>query len=523
VQVGIGLSDSSIPQITQMLMDHMLPSLLNLLQSPLLQGMALQSALEFFTKLIQKGVPFQPLLLQVCDILKSASAAALPKTAISSIAKVVGVLCANAAEADAKATVAAFVSDTQDDSVSDLHRTFALRAIGEIGRRMALSADGLDRTIAACLESSRSEDIKAAASYALGCVCVGNAGQYFGTVLVEIEQTKEKKYLLIQSVKEWISQAIADNKSELVAPYMDQLLTLLFALNADEEEGVRNISGECLGKLALASPSTIIPMMLERAQAGNPVLTAAIVTALRFTVWHAGVEADLVLGPLLQGFLQLLDHPDIAVRKPLLHTVNTIARNKPRFVREAQAVNGSSLLSIVYRETVPNPEHVRTKQIGCFKHKVDDGLELRMAAYECLDTLFDTCIDKIDPNELVVHLVGGLKDDIDVKMLCQLMLLKVIELWSTAAMAQLEDLCAALLKTVQTNTKSDAVPTEIKRNNDCHASALRAIIALRAIDDSAKPMVDMIAALKGSEKTAPRWANAIAGHNSNSNNTVMSP
>ena len=90
-------------------------------------------------------------------------------------------------------------------------------------------------------------------------------------------------------------------------------------------------------------------------------------------------------------------------------------------------------------------------------------------------------------------------------------------------MAQLEDLCAALLKTVQTNTKSDAVPTEIKRNNDCHASALRAIIALRAIDDSAKPMVDMIAALKGSEKTAPRWANAIAGHNSNSNNTVMSP
>ena len=78
----------------------------------------------------------------------------------------------------------------------------------------------------------------------------------------------------------------------------------------------------------------------------------------------------------------------------LLRTLNTIARNKPRFVKEAQEVDGSSLLTIVYRETVPNPEHIRTVQIGPFKHKVDDGLELRMAAYECLDTLFDTCIDR---------------------------------------------------------------------------------------------------------------------------------
>merc|ERR1719230_900275 len=110
--------------------------------------------------------------------------------------------------------------------------------------------------------------------------------------------------------------------------------------------------------------------MLEQAQKGNAVLTASIIIALRVTVSDAAAEADKVLGPLLHGFLELLDSPEIAVRRPLLLTLNTIARTKARFVREAQSINGASLLSIVYRETVPNPDHVEVKQFGPFKHKV---------------------------------------------------------------------------------------------------------------------------------------------------------
>eukprot|EP00656_Telonema_subtile_P031351 TRINITY_DN3431_c0_g3_i2.p1 TRINITY_DN3431_c0_g3~~TRINITY_DN3431_c0_g3_i2.p1 ORF type:complete len:1255 (+),score=419.06 TRINITY_DN3431_c0_g3_i2:162-3926(+) len=511
LKVCIGLAEGQVSGITQVLMDHIMPSILVLLQSPLLQGMALQSTLTLLQQLVQKGIAFQALLMQVCGILKSAAASSLPKTALSSIAKAVGALCVHSGPSDSKATVEAFVADTQNDAVSDLHRMFALLAIGEVGRISALEEQGLDITIARCLESTGSEDIKHAAAYALGCICVGNAPMYFGTVLREIEETKDKKYLLLQSVKEWISQAIAEDKSELVAPYLQQLLDLLFALNEAAEEGVRNIAGECLGKLALVSPSTIIPLMLQQAQKGNTVLSASIVTALRFTVSDASTSADEVLGPLLQGFLELLDHAEISVRRPLLLTLNTIARNKPRFVRGAQVVNGASLLSIVYRETVPNPAHIRSVQIGPFKHQVDDGLELRMAAFECLDTLFDTCLDRVDPNELVHHLVGGLKDDIDVKMLCQLMLLKVVNLFQSAAAAQLDEICAALFKTLKTNAKGEAAtPTEVKRHADMHKSAFRAIFALRVIDDTAKPILDLITDIEANEKIAPRWQAALS-------------
>ena len=44
---------------------------------------------------------------------------------------------------------------------------------------------------------------------------------------------------------------------------------------------------------------------------------------------------------------------------------------------------------------------------------MDDGLELRKAAFECVDTLLDSCLDQVNPPSFVVpYLKSGLDGEL---------------------------------------------------------------------------------------------------------------
>lgn len=75
--------------------------------------------------------------------------------------------------------------------------------------------------------------------------------------------------------------------------------------------------------------------------------------------------------------------------------------------------------------------------MGPFKHTVDDGLDIRKAAFECMYTLLDTCLDRVDMFEFLNHLESGLKDHYDIKMLTYLMLARLAQM-TPAALLQSE-------------------------------------------------------------------------------------
>lgn len=54
--------------------------------------------------------------------------------------------------------------------------------------------------------------------------------------------------------------------------------------------------------------------------------------------------------------------------------------------------------------------------MGPFKHTVDDGLDLRKAAFECMYTLLETCLTRIDVFEFLNHVEDGLRDHYDIKV-----------------------------------------------------------------------------------------------------------
>ena len=154
----------------------------------------------------------------------------------------------------------------------------------------------------------------------------------------------------------------------------------------------------------------------------------------------------MLLKECLGRFLNALQDTDINVRRVALVTFNSAAHNKPSLVRDlliptvpAVHTNGgsngtseNSLIQHLYNETKIRKELIREVEMGPFKHTVDDGLDLRKAAFECMYTLLDSCLDRIDIFEFLNHVEDGLKDHYDIKMLTYLMLVRLSTLCPNA-------------------------------------------------------------------------------------------
>lgn len=55
-------------------------------------------------------------------------------------------------------------------------------------------------------------------------------------------------------------------------------------------------------------------------------------------------------------------------------------------------------------------------EMGPFKHTVDDGLDVRKAAFECMYSLLESCLGQLDICEFLNRVEDGLKDHYDIRV-----------------------------------------------------------------------------------------------------------
>ena len=83
-----------------------------------------------------------------------------------------------------------------------------------------------------------SEEVKSAASYALGNISLGNLGDYVPFVLKEIQAQPKRQYLLLHSLKEIISAQSGSARSvQVLAPFVPAIWRQLFNHCECNEEG----------------------------------------------------------------------------------------------------------------------------------------------------------------------------------------------------------------------------------------------------------------------------------------------
>ena len=462
----------------------LLPCVLTLVRSPLLQGGALKAMQDLFEAIVRAELPglgYQDLLNHLLAPLVSPQAANIHKQAYHSMAKCVSALTLSHSN-EAMTVVNRFLLDITSPRSATV-QSFSLLAIGEIGKHIDLSSIPQLKEAVVASFSSQSEEVKSAASYSLGHLSCGNLQEFLPFVLSEIENNPKRQYLLLHSLKEIISlQSRSPEGIKLLQGFVNHIWDQLFRHTECQEEGTRNVVAECLGKLTLMNPEQLLPKLQESLKRDSPMMRTTVVTAIKFTISDQPSTVDGLLRHSIGDFLGMLQDPDLNVRRVALVAFNSAAHNKPSLVRDLLP----NTLPQLYHETKIRKELIHEVEMGPFKHPVDDGLDIRKAAFECMYTLLETCLDRIDIYVFLEHVEEGLRDHYDIKMLTYLMLTRLSHLCPQAVLQRLERLVEPLKTTVTSKVRRNAVKQEFEKQDELKRSAMRAVAALLTIPDADK-------------------------------------
>uniref|UniRef100_A0A1A8RPX6 Cullin-associated and neddylation-dissociated 2 (Putative) n=2 Tax=Nothobranchius TaxID=28779 RepID=A0A1A8RPX6_9TELE len=420
-----------------------LPGVFGLIHSPLLQGGALAAILDFLQALVLSkatNLSFSQLLKSLVEPFQSskspAGSSVLHRQSYHSVARCVAAL-SSASPEDAPGTVSGLIQQVKGSGSPESDRVLALLCLGEVGRSSSLGGSKELQGVILEAFSSTSEEIKTAASCALGGMAVSSLNEYLPFILKEVSAQPRKQYLLLHSLKEVISACSASSLS----PHLESIWTLLFQHCECQEEGTRNLVAECLGKLTLVNPAQLLPRLRQQLKTGSPLARGTVVTAVKFTIVDHPAPIDSLLKDCIGDFLKTLQDDDIDVRR------------------------------------------VALVEMGPFKHSVDDGLDVRKAAFECMYTLLESCLEGLDVLQFLDHVEEGLKDHYDIRMLTFLMLARLASLSPAAVLQRLDRLVEPLKATCTAKVKAGSVKQEFEKQEELRRSAMRAVAALLAVPE----------------------------------------
>uniref|UniRef100_A0A0K8UC02 Cullin-associated NEDD8-dissociated protein 1 n=3 Tax=Bactrocera latifrons TaxID=174628 RepID=A0A0K8UC02_BACLA len=465
--------------------EQFLPAVLMLVRSPLLQGSALTCTLNLLQVLVQTNIhhlDYNSLLNKLMDpvIIDNEQ---VHKQAHHSLAKCISSLTLKCPwEAIPLASrLLDYIQKTTE--CNDIKMSFCLLTIGEIGRNFDLSPIlSLPQTLIDCFGVC-SEDVKSSSSLALGAVAVGSLKSYLPLILKEIEGQPKRQYLLLHSLKEVISAlSVTQHGLSQLLPSVPSIWVQLIKHCESSEEGSRNVVAECLGKLILVNPDELLPQLRDALYSNNAIMRAVVVSSIKYTISDQPQPIDHLLKQNLGEFLSSLRDPEPGVRRVALVTFNAAIHNKPTLVRDLLP----TLLPFLYSETKVKCELIREVEMGPFKHTVDDGLDIRKAAFECMYTLLEQGLDRVDVKQFLGHVQAGLCDHYDIKMLTYLMTARLAVLCPDAVLQQLDQFVLQLRETCTYKVKANSVKQEHEKQDELKRSALRAVSALSQIPNADK-------------------------------------
>ncbi|KAF4974989.1 hypothetical protein FZEAL_8173 [Fusarium zealandicum] len=400
-------------------------------------------------------------------LLKDVSVAGDPPV----VGKVIGTLLVTGGDS-VGVKLDSFVSElyTSAKGNDEARMSLALAVLGEAGKRLGTSSP-LKPNLFLDQFHDEPDKVSLSAAVALGRAGSENVPEFLPVILQTMQKGGNTQYLLIQSVKE-ILQSISAQSTDLrnYAPAIwDELL------KASDNADNKVVCAECVGRLVTLDPSVFIPRLQTLLKDESLGIRGMAVQAVRYTLPESDETFDAMLrNVLIDMLLTMLQDSDMDIRRLAMTTLTTAARSKPDLIHP----HLGELMPFVLNESVIKKELVREVMMGPFKHTVDDGLEVRKSAYETLYALMETAFSRINNIDFYDRVVAGLKDDNDIRQLCNLMVTKLITIDPDETTRRLNSIAEAYRAVLSVKLKDNAVKQDLEKQEEANKSILRVTLLL---------------------------------------------
>ncbi|KAK5167438.1 uncharacterized protein LTR77_007137 [Saxophila tyrrhenica] len=347
----------------------------------------------------------------------------------------------------------AFVKELKSQS-DESRKCLALSVLGEAGLRMGTNSPLKPDSFTAYF-TDPSEKVKLAAAVALGRAGAGNVKAYLPKTLDAMSQGGG--YHLLHSVKELLQHSTAEDD---IKPYTANLWSNIISSGQAEDNKV--VGAECIGRLAIIDPQAYIPQLQSFLHDNNPAIRGMVISALRyvFSDTDASYNTNLqnTIVPMQEA---MLADTDLDNQRLSLSTFNSALHNKPELILP----NLATLLPYAMAATVPRPELIREVSMGPFKHKIDDGLEIRKSAFETLYALLESPASRqrLDIVAFYDRIVAGVGDEHEIKILCCLVLSKLLVIAPAESTRRMDSLSQQFRAVLAFKPKENAVKQELEK------------------------------------------------------------
>ncbi|KAL8763671.1 MAG: hypothetical protein Q9184_000566 [Pyrenodesmia sp. 2 TL-2023] len=342
-----------------------------------------------------------------------------------------------------------FVTELQS-APDDKRKCLALSVLGEAGYRLG-SSSPLEPGLFTKYFGSKSQSLPRAAATALGRAGAGDIKTYLPVILTTTSKAGSSQYLSLHAIKE-ILQFTGQARSD-ISPYTQQMWEKLLTASQAEDNK-------------------------KYLQDTSPSVRGMAIQAMRFTLSDSDENFDEVLRPVLVPMLiTMLNDGDLENRRLALGVLNSATHNKSEMILPSL----TELVPLVMKESMIKPELIREVQMGPFKHKVDDGLEVRKSAYETLYTLMEGAYTRISPIDLFGRVTAGLGDEHEIKVLSNLMLTKLVYIDPEETGRHLDSIADRYRTILAFKPKENAIKQEIEKLNEANRGVLKVTLLLHDV------------------------------------------